>query len=97
MSNLAISGRFGTVAIRQGEKERLDWVWQAGILLEASMLKRKRYTFWINEVQAEALKRLKERDGTSEGESVRLALNAYLRKQGVLQAERSQVGARKRS
>ena len=38
------------------------------------MVEKKRYSFFITEPQAKALKRLKEIEGTSEGESIRQAL-----------------------
>ena len=44
---------------------------------------RKRYTFWITDVQAEGLKRVKESQGTSESEQIRQALNESLRKKGA--------------
>jgi hypothetical protein len=48
------------------------------------MVEKKRYSFFITEPQAKALKRLKEIEGTSEGESIRQALNEYLERKGVL-------------
>lgn len=46
---------------------------------------RKRYSFWINEAQAEGLKRVKEAEGTSESEQIRIALNEWLTKKGALE------------
>ena len=45
---------------------------------------RKRYSFWINEAQAEGLKRVRT-EGTSESEQIRIALNEWLTKKGALE------------
>ena len=50
--------------------------------------KLKPYLFLIAPEQAAALKALKARTGAPEGESIRRALTAYLRRQGVLKAPR---------
>ena len=56
-----------------------------------------RHTFMIDPEFAEGLKVLKERDGASEGESIRRALADYFKKKGVtVKAERKRVVARKR-
>jgi hypothetical protein len=44
---------------------------------------RRRYTFWIDDVQAEGLKNVKERDGVLESEQIRRAINDWLAKKGV--------------
>ena len=43
------------------------------------------------------LKALKRRDGSSEGESIRRALAAYLKRKGVMKADRKRGATRKRS
>jgi hypothetical protein len=58
---------------------------------------RKMYTFYIDPELAEGLKVLKERTGAPESESIRRALAEYLKKQGVIKAERSRAVTRKRS
>jgi Ribbon-helix-helix protein, copG family len=45
---------------------------------------RRLYSFAIDQELAEALKRLKARDGAPESESIRRALAMYLTKKGVL-------------
>lgn len=45
---------------------------------------RIRYTFWIDDADHAALKRLKARDGVPESEFIRRALRAALIKAGVL-------------
>jgi hypothetical protein len=47
------------------------------------MTPRKRYSFWIDDEQAEALKEVKERDGVLESEQIRRAINAWLEAKGV--------------
>ena len=42
------------------------------------MTPRKRYSFWIDDEQAEGLKEVKERDGVLESEQIRRAINAWL-------------------
>lgn len=44
---------------------------------------RKRYSFWIDDTQAEGLKQLKARDGVLESESIRRAIDAWLKAKGV--------------
>ncbi len=63
------------------------------------MTPRKLYNFYIDPEQADGLKRLKEQDGTPEGESVRRALTMYLRAKGVLKkkTERKRASTRARS
>jgi hypothetical protein len=60
------------------------------------MTPRKRYSFWINDAQAEGLKAVKAADDISESEQIRQALNAWLKKKGVVKAERKRVSARRR-
>ena len=40
------------------------------------MTPRKRYSFWIDDEQADGLKRVKERDGVLESEQIRRAITA---------------------
>ena len=62
------------------------------------MTPKQRYTFMIDPELAEALKTLKERDGASEGESIRRALAAYLKQKRVaVKAPRPRAGTRSRS
>lgn len=61
------------------------------------MVAKKRYSFFITEPQAEALKALKERTGSAEGELIRQALNEFLERKGVMKADRPRVSPRKRS
>ncbi len=55
-----------------------------------------RHTFMIDPELADGLKTLKARDGASEGESIRRALTAYLKRKGVMKAERKRAATRKR-
>ena len=48
------------------------------------MTAKKLCNFYLDPELLEGLKAMKERDGASEGESVRRALVAYLKKQGVI-------------
>jgi Arc/MetJ-type ribon-helix-helix transcriptional regulator len=57
---------------------------------------RKRYTFWITDTQAEALKRVKESEGTSESEQIRQALNEWLRKKGAIETGLRRVPSRRK-
>lgn len=61
------------------------------------MTPRKRYSFWINDVQAEGLKAVKAADDISESEQIRQAINDWLKKKGVKKAERKRASTRKRS
>jgi len=44
---------------------------------------RKRYSFWINEVEAQGLKAIKEAEGTTENEQIRQSIRDWLRPKGV--------------
>ena len=60
------------------------------------MTPKKRYTFMIDPELADGLKTLKERDGASEGESIRRALVDYLKKKGVtVKAPRQRANTRR--
>lgn len=52
------------------------------------MTPRKRYSFWIDDEQADGLKEVKERDGVLESEQIRRAINDWLEKKGVRKTER---------
>ena len=56
------------------------------------MSPRKKYSFYIEDAQAEALKRIKERDGVLESEQIRRALNDWIEKKSVtVKAERKRA------
>lgn len=57
---------------------------------------RKKYSFWIDDDQAEGLKFVKERDGVLESEQIRRAINDWLDKKGVMKPERKRAVTRKR-
>jgi hypothetical protein len=60
------------------------------------MTPRKRYSFWINDAQAEGLKVVKATEDISESEQIRQALNEWLKKKGVMKSERKRAATRKR-
>ena len=61
------------------------------------MTPRKRYSFWIDEVQADGLKQVKERDGVLESEQIRRAINQWLEQKGVrAKTDRKHAATRKR-
>jgi hypothetical protein len=57
------------------------------------MTPRRKYSFYIDDAQAEALKRIKERDGVLESEQIRRAIDAWIHRRGTVVKER---GARTR-
>ena len=59
-------------------------------------MSRRRYSFWINDAQAEGLKAVKAADDISESEQIRQALNEWLKKKGVMRKTRRQANPRKR-
>ena len=61
------------------------------------MTLRRKYSFWIDDEQADGLKAIKERDGVLESEQIRRAINDWLQKKGVMKAERKRAVTRKRS
>ena len=61
------------------------------------MAPRRKYSFYIEEHQAEALKVVKDRDGILESEQIRRALNDWFDKKGVMRAERKRAVTRRRS
>jgi hypothetical protein len=60
------------------------------------MTPRRKYSFWIDDEQAEGLKAIKERDGVLESEQIRRAINRWLEEKGVMKSERKQATTRKR-
>ncbi|MEZ5290154.1 MAG: hypothetical protein R2745_03650 [Vicinamibacterales bacterium] len=60
------------------------------------MSPRRKYSFWIDDEQAEGLKLVKERDGVLESEQIRRAITAWLESKGVMKADRRPVSSRKR-
>jgi hypothetical protein len=44
---------------------------------------RKRYSFWINEAEAQGLKAIKEAEGTTESEQIRQAIRDWLKRKRV--------------
>jgi hypothetical protein len=62
------------------------------------MTLRKKYSFWIDDEQAEGLKVVKERDGVLESEQIRRAIRDWLEKKGVsVKSERPRAATRRRS
>jgi hypothetical protein len=60
------------------------------------MTPRKKYSFWIDDDQADGLKVVKERDGVLESEQIRRAINNWLEKKGVRgKANRKRASTRK--
>jgi hypothetical protein len=44
---------------------------------------RRKYSFWIDDRQADGLKEIKERDGVLESEQIRRAIDDWLAKKGI--------------
>jgi hypothetical protein len=62
------------------------------------MTPRKRYAFWIEDDQLEALEVIRERDGVLPSEQIRRALDDWFRAKGVkVKAERKREVTRRRS
>jgi hypothetical protein len=59
------------------------------------MSQRRRYSFWIDEAQADGLKVVKERDGVLESEQIRRAIDRWLEKKRVVKGERRRPPARR--
>ena len=60
------------------------------------MTTKRRYTFWINEAEADGLKQVKEAEGIAESEQIRQAIRDWLRKHDVKRAAH-RAGSAKRS
>jgi hypothetical protein len=61
------------------------------------MTPKARYNFMIDEDQREGLRAVKERDGISESEQIRRAIDNWLESKNVKRAERKRAVTRKRS
>jgi Arc/MetJ-type ribon-helix-helix transcriptional regulator len=59
------------------------------------MMPKKRYSFWINDAEAEGLKVVKADEGISESEQIRQALRDWLRKKGVKKTAKRRVSLRR--
>lgn len=58
---------------------------------------RKRYSFWINETEAQGLKAVKEAEGITESEQIRQAIREWLKLKGAsAKVDRRQATSRKR-
>lgn len=69
-----------------------------GYTLAHTMSPRKRYSFWIDDGQADGLKQVKERDGVLESEQIRRAIDAWLKQKDVIvKSDRKRASTRKRS
>jgi hypothetical protein len=44
---------------------------------------KRRYTFWINDTEADGLRQVKTAEGIAESEQIRQAIRDWLRKKGV--------------
>jgi hypothetical protein len=68
---------------------------QRNALTSVVVVTRKRYTFWITDVQAAGLKRVEDAEGTSESEQIRQALNEWLTKKGAIESGLRRVSPRR--
>jgi hypothetical protein len=55
------------------------------------MTLRRKYSFYIEDDQAEGLKEVKERDGVLESEQIRRAIIRWLEEKGVRKAKRKRA------
>jgi hypothetical protein len=90
-SDSGVSGRFPAFC------SGLDNVNPTDIRCGATMTPRKRYSFWINDVQAAGLKAVKQAEDVTESEQIRQALNDWLKKKGVMKSERKRAATRRRA
>ena len=60
------------------------------------MSPKRRYSFWINEAEAQGLKLVKAEEGIAESEQIRQAVRDWLRKKGVKKTDRKRATTRKR-
>ena len=58
-------------------------------LEDVLMTPRKRYSFFIDEELEAGLKALKRRDGMPEAEALRRALAGFLKRKGIIKAEKT--------
>jgi hypothetical protein len=56
-----------------------------------------RYNLFLDVQQREALRRIKARDGISESEQIRRAIDDWLKRKGEIKANRKRASTRKRS
>ena len=70
----------------------IQWIY----VMSSLVITRKRYSFWINDVQAVGLKRVKDAEGISESAQIRQALNEWLKKKGALETGLRRVSARRK-
>lgn len=57
-----------------------------------------RYTFWINDTEADGLRQIKAEEGISESEQIRQAIRDWMKKKGVVvKSDRKQAPTRSRS
>ena len=68
-----------------------------GHMVGGQVTPKHRYTFWINDAEADGLKVVKDDEGISESEQIRQAIRDWLRKKGVKKAAPRRVGARRRA
>jgi hypothetical protein len=61
-----------------------------------SMSPKRRYTFWINDAEAEGLKRVKAEEGIAESEQIRQAIRDWLRRKRIAAARETNGAPRKR-
>jgi hypothetical protein len=62
------------------------------------MTPKRRYTFWINEAEAEGLRQVKADEGIAESEQIRQSVREWLKKKGVsVKPDRKRTPTRKRS
>ena len=57
---------------------------------------KRRYTFWINDTEAEGLRQVKADEGIAESEQIRQAIRDWLRKKGIMKSDRKRATTRKR-
>jgi hypothetical protein len=60
------------------------------------MSPKRRYSFWINEAEAQGLKLVKAEEGIAESEQIRQAVRDWLRRKGVTNMDRKRAPTRKR-
>jgi hypothetical protein len=65
-------------------------------MYDYAMTLKARYNFMIHEAQRDGLRAIKERDGISESEQIRRAIDAWLANKGVRKADRTRARTRKR-
>ena len=61
------------------------------------MTTKRKYSFWIDDQQADGLKIVKDRDGVLESEQIRRAIHDWLVKKGVIKADRKYATRRRRA